>query len=178
MPKFIAQQYELTGTSFWANSASLSLFSEVVSVLAGLSVMLTLHLLSRVSPPVRFLFPDCFFSGVREWVSTDSACLHRSTSYERIWLPVSFPLKFSESHRLSMLLHIQATRKKFSITQLFIKVTLLPPSASPKLLEGWRWQGVSQTVMQHPCMVSVSVVVHRVTASPFQLQCHVQLLSS
>lgn len=105
--------------------------------------------------------PLTAFTGVRKWVSTDSARLHRSTSCERIWLPVSFPLKFSKSHRLSMLLHIQATRTKLSITQLFIKVTLLPPSASPELLQGWRLQGVFQTVMYHPYMVSTSVVVHR-----------------
>lgn len=63
-----------------------------------------------------------------------------------------------------MLLHIQATRKKkkkSSITQLFIKVTLLPPSASSKLFEGWRLQGDFQTVMYHPYVVSILVVVLR-----------------
>lgn len=129
MPKFRAQLYGLTNTSLWVvNSASFFLLSGLVSVLTCLSVMSPLHLLSRVSPQLDFS-PLTSFVGGGKWVSTDLARLHRSTSCERIWLPVSFPFKFSKSHRLCVLLHIQATRKKkkkkSSITQLFIKVTLL-----------------------------------------------------
>lgn len=112
MPKFRAQVYELTNTSLWVvNSAPFFLLSELVSVLTCLSVMSPLHLLYGVSPHLDFS-PLASFAGGRKGVSTDSARLHRSTSCERIWLPVSFPLKFSKSHRLCMLLHIQATRKK------------------------------------------------------------------
>lgn len=112
MPKFRAQLYRLTSTSVWVvNSAPFFLLSELVSVLTCLSILSPRHLPSRGSPQLDFS-SLASFAGGRKWDSTDSARLHSSTSCERIWLPVSFPLKFSKSHRQCMLLHIQATRKK------------------------------------------------------------------
>lgn len=93
------------------NSAPFFLLSELVSVLTCLSIVSPLHLLSRGSPQLDFS-SLASFAGGRKWDSTDSARLHRSTSSERIWLPVSFPLRFLKSHRQRMLLHMQATRRK------------------------------------------------------------------
>lgn len=166
MPKFRAQLYGLTNTSLWVvNSASFFLLSGLVSVLTCLSVMSPLHLLSRVSPQLDFS-PLTSFVGGGKWVSTDLARLHRSTSCERIWLPVSFPFKFSKSHRLCVLLHIQATRKKKKKeikhnSAIYKGHIAIPPSASSRLFEGWRLQGDFQTVMYHPYVVSILVVVLR-----------------
>lgn len=178
MPKFRAQLYELTNTSLWVvNSALFFLLSELVSVLTCLSVMSPLHLLFRVSPQLNFS-PLTSSAGGRKWVSTDSACLRRSTSCERIWLPVSFPLKFSKSHRLRTRLHIQATRKKIEHNSAIYKGHIATSLHIFQVVWGLEIAGWFSNCDVPPIRgLCLSGSPRKVTASSFQLQCHVWLLS-
>lgn len=111
MPKLEAQLNELTNRSLRVvNSASFFLLSELVSVFACNPVMSPLHLLCGVSSQLGFS-PQLLVLGIK-WGFTGWVRLYRSTNGERIWLPVSFPFKFSKSPRLCVLLYIQATRRK------------------------------------------------------------------
>lgn len=166
MPKLEAQLNELTNRSLRVvNSASFFLLSELVSVFACNPVMSPLHLLCGVSSQLGFS-PQLLVLGIK-WGFTGWVRLYRSTNGERIWLPVSFPFKFSKSPRLCVLLYIQATRrkkkkKKSSITQLFVKVKLLPLCASSKLSECW---SDSQMAINHPCTGCIAVVIFRESVS-------------
>lgn len=57
-------------------------------------------------------------------------------------------------------------KKKSSITQLFVKVKLLPLCASSKLSECW---SDSQMVINHPCTGCIAVVIFRESVSVLPL---------